>query len=82
MTYSQGISNNPYPNQSFVLIPTSLRPVQILFSQLRLGLPKGNFPIGLPVKILKKLLPSDILGTLPAHLNLLDLIILTIIDEL
>ena len=41
-------------------------------------LPKGSFPVGLPVKILKALLPSSIL----AHLNLLDLITLTILGEL
>ena len=39
-----------------------------------LGLPKGLFPVGLPDKILKTLLPSSILATCPAHLNLLDLI--------
>ena len=35
-------------------------------------------PKGLPVKILKALLSSSILATCPAHLNLLDLITLTI----
>ena len=35
---------------------------------LRLGLPKGLFPAGLPVKILKELLPPSSLATLPAHL--------------
>ena len=43
---------------------------------MRLGLPKGLFPVGLPVKILKALLPSSIRATRPAHLNLLDLITL------
>ena len=38
------------------------------------------FYVGLPVKILKVLLPS-ILATWPAHLNLLDLIILSILGE-
>ena len=31
-------------------------------------------PVGLPVRILKALLPSSILTTCPTHLNLLDLI--------
>ena len=48
---------------------------------LHLGLPKGLFPIGLPVKILKALLPSSILTTCPAHLNFLDLITLIILGE-
>jgi len=46
-----------------------------------LGPPKCLFPVGLPVKILKAILPSSILATCPAHLNLLDLITLTILDE-
>ena len=37
--------------------------------------------VGLPVKILKALLPSSILATCPAHLNLLDLITLTKLGE-
>ena len=52
-------------------------------SYLRLGLPKGLFPVGLgpPVKILKALLTSSILATCSAYLNLLDLITLTILGE-
>ena len=43
----------------------------MLSSHLRLGLPKGIFPVGLPVKkILKAFPPSSILATSPAHLNL------------
>jgi hypothetical protein len=34
-----------------------------MYSRLRLGLPKGLFPVGLTVKILKALLPSSILAT-------------------
>ena len=50
-----------------------------MFLHLRLGLPRGFFPIVLPVKILKTLLPYSILAILPAHLNLLDLITTTIL---
>ena len=50
-----------------------LRSVLIMSSNLRLGIPKGLFPVSLPVKILKALLPSPILTTWPSH-NLLHLI--------
>ena len=50
-------------------------------SHLCLGLPKCIFPTDLPVKIIKPLLPSSILATWHAHLNLLDLITLTILGE-
>ena len=63
--------------QFLVLIPLSL----ILSSHLRLGLPKDLFPLGLPVKILKVVVPSSNLATWPTHLNLLDLITLTTLGE-
>jgi hypothetical protein len=53
MSHSQGPSNNPYPgtNQSIPHIATYFfRSILILSSHLRLGLPKGLFPVGLPVK--------------------------------
>ena len=85
MLHSQGLSNNSYPepNQPKLpaLIPISSRSILILSSHLRIGLPKGLFPVGLPVKILKALLPSSILATCPAYLNLLDLITLTLLGE-
>ena len=65
------------PTQFLVLIPTSLKSILILSSHLRLGLPKGLFPVGLPVKVLKEL-SSSILATWSAHFNLLDLFTLTI----
>ena len=59
------------------MVPVSLRFILILSSHLRLGLHKGFFPVGVPVRILKALLPSSI----QAHLNLLELIALTILAE-
>ena len=50
-------------------------------SYLRLGLLKGLFPEGLPVKILKAPLPFSILIIWPAHLNILDLIVFAILGE-
>ena len=46
------------------------------------SLPRSLFPVGLPVKIFKALLPPTILTTCPGHHNLLDLIILTMLGEL
>ena len=76
MLHLQRLSNNPYPepNQFLVLIPIYLRSILIVSSHLRLGLPKGQFPAGVPVKISKELLPSSILAIWLVHLNLLDLI--------
>ena len=61
MPHSQGLSNNPYPEPNQPNSPqpnTSSRTILILSSHLRLDLHKGIFPVGLPVKILKALLPS------------------------
>ena len=77
MSHSQVLPISPSwaeSTQLFVLLPIYLRSIIILSSHLRLSLPKGFFPVGLPVKILKALLPSSNLATWPAHLNLLDLI--------
>ena len=83
MPHSQGLSINPYPepNMFLALIPISLRFILILSSHLRRGLPKSLFPVSVPVKIFKALLPCSILATDPDHLNLLDLITLTILGE-
>jgi hypothetical protein len=48
---------------------------------LRLGLPSGLLPPGFPTKILHAFLFSPIRATCPAHLTLLDLIILIIVGE-
>ena len=83
MPYLQGLSNNPYPE------PNQINPIPIpiflILSYILLpstpSLPKGLFPVGTTVKILKEPLPSSILDTWPAHHNLLDLITLAILDE-
>ena len=51
-----------------------LKSILILSSHLRLDLSKGLFPVGLSVNIVKELLPSSILATSPAHLNLAGLL--------
>ena len=66
---------------NLLLISISLRSILISSTHLRLGLPKGIFPLGVPVKILKALLPTSILPTWPANLSLLDLITPTILGE-
>ena len=61
MQYSQGFSNNPYPepnqpNSSYSKALSS-RSILILSSHLRLGLPKCLFPVSSPVKIFNALQP-------------------------
>ena len=43
--------------------------ILILSSHLRLGVSRGLFLVGLPVKIVKALLRSSILSTFPGHLS-------------
>ena len=70
MPHSQERSKS---TQFLVLIPISLRSILILSSHLRLGLPKGLFPVGFRVKTLKVLLPSAIRATRLARPNILNL---------
>ena len=60
MPHSQWFSSNPYsePNKRLVLIPVSN-----IVLHLRLGLPKGLYPLGFPVTISEALLPCSILAT-------------------
>jgi hypothetical protein len=61
--------------------PISLRSILILSTYLRLGLPSGLLRSGYPTNILYAFLFSQIRATCPAHLILLDLIILIILGE-
>ena len=66
-------------NPFLILIPIYLRIILILSSHQSLGLPKGLFPIGLPDRILKALLPSIILIY---DLPILILMSLTILESI
>jgi hypothetical protein len=80
---SQEPSTGPYPEpyKSNPHHPISIRSILILSTDLRLGLPSGLFPSGLPTNILYAFLVFPIRATCPAHLTLLDLIILIILGE-
>ena len=76
MLHSQELSNKPYPepnqpNSSYWYLCFKIHS-NIVFPFTLLGLTKGLFLVGIPVKILKALLLSSILATWPANLNLLD----------
>ena len=67
--------------QSISTHPTSWRPILILSSHLRLGIPSRLIPSGFRTKTPYAPLLSPIHATCPAHLILIDFITRTILSE-
>jgi hypothetical protein len=84
MPCSKEPSTGPYPEscESNPHHPILyLRYILVLSTHLRLGIPRGFFPFGVPTNVLYAFLFSPIRATCLAHLILLYLIILIILGE-
>ena len=67
MAYGTRRFNGTFTTQFLALTLIYLKYILILSFHIRLGHPEGLFLVGLPVKILKALLPGSILATLPVY---------------
>jgi hypothetical protein len=67
--------------QPISLKPISLRSIIILYCYLSLGRPRGLFPFAFPTKTIYTFLFTSMCATRPAHLILIDVIILIIFGK-
>ena len=84
MPHSQRLSNNPYPEPKISCIEIYFFKIHsnVVFPSTLKTFLECRIPIDFPINILKALLPSFNLATFQAHLNLPDLITLTILCKL
>ena len=82
MSHSQGFSNNIYLEMNHIPridIYIFKIPILIFCSPLCLNLPRGLFPLGLPLQVLLAFLSSFFQAACPVHLIIIIIIIIIII---